>query len=130
MNKDALKSYAPQARRDFIAAVTARANQLGLSSRGAGPEVAPSQPQGDVTVIAGQAWPIKVDGQRQRLITRIQKDGFDHTMEAVAYTWFNRLASQTSIAQILYLQGQGGDAMDEAITLIEAAAAKPTHQVA
>jgi len=41
-----------------------------------------------------------------------------------------RLASQTSIAQILYLQGQGGDAMDDAITLIEAAAAKPTHQVA
>jgi hypothetical protein len=33
-----------------------------------------------------------------------------------------RIASQTSIAQILYLQGQGGDAMDEAITLIEAAA--------
>jgi len=41
-----------------------------------------------------------------------------------------RIASQTSIAQILYLQGQGGDAMDEAITLIEAAAAKPAHQVA
>ena len=38
-----------------------------------------------------------------------------------------RLASQSSIAQILYLQGQGGDAMDEAITLIEAAAVKPTH---
>ena len=34
-----------------------------------------------------------------------------------------RLASQTSIAQILYLQGQGGDAMDEAMALIEAAAA-------
>ena len=41
-----------------------------------------------------------------------------------------RLASQTSIAQILYLQGQGGDAMDDAITLIEAAVAKPAHQVA
>ena len=40
------------------------------------------------------------------------------------------VASQTSIAQILYLQGQGGDAMDEAITLIEAAAAKPVHHVA
>ncbi len=39
-----------------------------------------------------------------------------------------RIATQTSIAQILYLQGQGGDAMDEAITLIEAAVAvKPTH---
>jgi hypothetical protein len=33
------------------------------------------------------------------------------------------VASQTSIAQILYLQGQGGDTIDEAITLIEAAAA-------
>jgi hypothetical protein len=34
-----------------------------------------------------------------------------------------RIAIQTSIAQILYLQSQGGDAMDEAITLIEAAVA-------
>ena len=34
-----------------------------------------------------------------------------------------RITSQTSIAQILYLQGQGGDAMDEAITMIEAAVA-------
>ncbi|MFZ4482232.1 MAG: BREX system P-loop protein BrxC, partial [Rhodoferax sp.] len=41
-----------------------------------------------------------------------------------------RLASQTSIAQILYMQGQGGDAMDDAITLIESAAVKPVHQVA
>jgi hypothetical protein len=39
-----------------------------------------------------------------------------------------RIAGQTSIAKILYLQGQGGDAMDEAITLIEAAVAvKPPH---
>jgi hypothetical protein len=41
-----------------------------------------------------------------------------------------RIASQTSIAQILYLQNQGGDAMDEAITLIESATAKAAHQVA
>lgn len=41
-----------------------------------------------------------------------------------------RIASQTSIAQILYLQGQGGDAMDEAIALIEEAMAKLSHRVA
>ena len=93
MNKAKLKSYAPQARKDFIAAVTARANLLGLSSKGGALEVAASQPQGDVTVIAGQAWPIKVHGQRQQLITRIQKDGFAQTLEAVAYTWFNRFAA-------------------------------------
>ena len=41
-----------------------------------------------------------------------------------------RTASQTSIAQILSLQGAGADAMDEAVNLIEAFAAKPVHQVA
>ncbi len=93
MNKTKLKSYAPQARKDFIAAVTARANLLGLAMKSGTLEVAPSQPQGDTTVIAGQAWPAKVHGQRQQLIARIQKDGFTQTMEAVAYTWFNRFAA-------------------------------------
>ena len=93
MNKTNLKSYAPQARNDFIAAVTARANQLGLSLKAGSLEVAPAQTQGDVTVIAGQAWPSKVSGQRDKLIERIRKDGFEHTMEAVAYTWFNRFAA-------------------------------------
>ncbi len=93
MNKAKLKSYAPQARKDFIAAVTARANLLGLSEKAGALEVAPSQPQGDVTVIAGQAWPVKVHTQREQLIARIRKDGFAHTMEAIAYTWFNRFAA-------------------------------------
>jgi hypothetical protein len=93
MNKAILKFYAPQARKDFIAAVTARANQLGLSLKAGSLEVAPAQTQGDVTVIGGQAWPSKVSGQRDKLIERIHKDGFEHAMEAVAYTWFNRFAA-------------------------------------
>lgn len=93
MNKAALKSYAPQARKDFIAAVTARANLMGLSEKAGVLEVAPAQPQGDVVVIAGQAWPITVLAQREQLVRRIRKDGFAHTMEAVAYTWFNRFAA-------------------------------------
>ena len=93
MNKAALKSYAPQARKDFISAVTARANLLGLSEKAGTLDVAPAQPQGDVVVIAGQAWPIKVQAQREQLIRRIRKDGLHHTMEAVAYTWFNRFAA-------------------------------------
>jgi type II restriction/modification system DNA methylase subunit YeeA len=93
MNKAKLKSYAPQARKDFIAAVTARANLLGLSDKAGQLDVAPSQLQGDVTVIAGQAWPAKVHSQRDQLIARIRKDGFAQTMEAIAYTWFNRFAA-------------------------------------
>jgi len=49
-----------------------------------------------------------------------------HVLQALK----TRIASQASIAQILYLQGQGGDAMDEAITLIETTTAKAAHQVA
>ena len=61
------KILRPQARKDFIAAVTARADLLGLSDKAGTLEVAPAQTQGDVTVIAGQAWPAKVDAQRNQL---------------------------------------------------------------
>jgi predicted ATP-dependent Lon-type protease len=43
MNKAKLKPYAPQARKDFIAAVTARANLLGLSGNDGPLQIAPSQ---------------------------------------------------------------------------------------
>jgi hypothetical protein len=76
MNKAKLKSYAPQARKDFIAAVEARAHSLGLSEMGGSLDIAPSEKKGDVTLIAGQAWPAKVHDQRQRLIKRMKKDGF------------------------------------------------------
>ena len=52
MNKAKLKSYAPQARKDFIAAVTARANLLGLSDKAGTLEVAPPKLQGDTTTFA------------------------------------------------------------------------------
>lgn len=93
MNKAKLKSYAPQARKDFIAAVVARANLLGISEKNGKLEIAPSELRGDVTLIAGQAWPAKVHAQRERLIKRTQKIGVGETAEAIAYTWFNRFAA-------------------------------------
>ena len=93
MNKAKLKTYAPQARRDFIGTVIARANQLGLSEQDGKLEAATAEMSGDVVIIAGQPWPAKVQGQREQLIKRIQKNGFAQTMEAVAYTWFNRFAA-------------------------------------
>ena len=93
MNKAKLKSYAPQARKDFIAAVVARANLLGISEKNGMLEIATSEKKGDVTLIAGQAWPAKVHEQRERLIKRIQKTGVGETAEAIAYTWFNRFAA-------------------------------------
>ena len=84
MNKSKLKSYAPQARKDFIAAVTARANLLGLSQAGETLEVAPGERKGDIAIIAGREWPVKLYEQRERLIKHIKTVGFTQTMEAVA----------------------------------------------
>jgi hypothetical protein len=53
MNKTNLKRYAPQARKDFIATVTARANVLGLSEGAGGHiQLEPAQVQGDVAARA------------------------------------------------------------------------------
>ncbi|MCB4344778.1 BREX-1 system adenine-specific DNA-methyltransferase PglX [Burkholderia vietnamiensis] len=89
MNKANLKAYAPQARRDFIAAVTARANLLGISMAGS----AKASVRGDLVIIEGREWPIKINAQREKLLRRIERRGFEQAMEEVAYTWFNRLAA-------------------------------------
>ncbi|MEO8275809.1 MAG: BREX-1 system adenine-specific DNA-methyltransferase PglX [Thermoanaerobaculia bacterium] len=89
MDTKQLKDYGPKARRDFIAAVTDRAAHFGLTQK----EIAPLREQGDVAILAGQAFPRELVAKRDRLIERIQRDGFDRVMEAIAYTWFNRLVA-------------------------------------
>lgn len=88
-----MKAYAPQARRDFIEMVRGRAALLGLTELNQQLHIAESIVQGDVAVILGQAYPKVVDAQRQTLIQRIRSQGFDATLEAIAYTWFNRFAA-------------------------------------
>lgn len=89
MNRSALKKYAPQARLDFIEAVTLRARRLGLD-----PAMPVSVAQtGDVLLIGGQLFPARVAKQRTELVLRIQQQGFNAVIEALAYTWFNRLVA-------------------------------------
>lgn len=86
-NRNVLKKYAPQARLDFIQAITNRAAQFGITKDGN----ASGEIQGDLFILNGKAFPRSVANQRGRLITRIANEGFVQIMEAVAYTWFNRL---------------------------------------
>ncbi|ENS4053746.1 TPA: BREX-1 system adenine-specific DNA-methyltransferase PglX [Pseudomonas aeruginosa] len=89
MNRSALKKYAPQARLDFIEAVTLRARRLGLD-----PTLPVSVEQtGDVLLIGGQPFPASVAKQRAELARRIQQQGFATVVEALAYTWFNRFVA-------------------------------------
>lgn len=85
-NRNVLKKYAPQARLDFIQAVTNRAAQFGITKDGH----ASGEVQGDLFILNGKAFPRSVANQRSLLIARIARDGFAQVMEAVAYTWFNR----------------------------------------
>ena len=89
MNTSDLKAYAPKARKDFIAAVTRKAELLGLNPAHPGTV----EQQGDVLLINGQAYPARIANQRARLATRIAQQGFAVVMEALAYTWFNRLVA-------------------------------------
>lgn len=89
MDRSKLKTYAPKARRDFIRAVTDRAAIYGLTED----KIEPVTEKGDVAIIAGRAYPISVSAKRRALEDRIKRQGFAQTMEAMAYTWFNRLVA-------------------------------------
>lgn len=89
MNRNILKKYAPEARRDFIRAVTDRASYYGLTKK----KTEPVTVEGDVAIINGRPFPKKVAEQRKKLEEKIGRLGFDQVMEAVAYTWFNRLVA-------------------------------------
>jgi MmeI, DNA-methyltransferase domain len=89
MNRTNLKNYSPQARRDFFQAMTDRAAYYGLTAT----KIEPVVERGDVAVIAGREHPRAVAKKRKQLEERIKRHGFERTMEALAYTWFNRLVA-------------------------------------
>ena len=89
MDQSTLKTYAQQARRDFITAVTDRAAFYGLTAK----VIKPVVEHGDVVLIGERAFPLDVAAKRKRLEERVKRDGFEQAMEAMAYTWFNRFAA-------------------------------------
>lgn len=84
-----LKKYAPEARREFIEAVTNKAAVYGLLPK----EILPMKEEGDVVIIGDRPFPRSVAKQRKELEERIRKDGFQQFIEAIAYTWFNRFVA-------------------------------------
>lgn len=89
MDTSKLKKYAPQARKDFIAAVTNQAATYGLTAK----KIEPVDQKGDTAIIGSRVFPKSVASKRKRLEDRIQREGFGQVMEAIAYTWFNRLVA-------------------------------------
>ena len=80
MNTTHLKNYAPQARQDFVAAVTARAAKFGITAD----HIEPIIEQGDVALIGDKAYPRSVAENRRKLEARI--DQLDNDIAATSST--------------------------------------------
>ena len=89
MNTSQLKTYAPEARKNFIAAVSGQADLLGIAAA----SIAEAQIQGDVLIVGSQPFPRTIAEARNKLVKRVQDQGFEQTMESMAYTWFNRFVA-------------------------------------
>ncbi|MBF0103280.1 MAG: BREX-1 system adenine-specific DNA-methyltransferase PglX [Desulfobacterales bacterium] len=90
MNTSKIKAYAPQARRDFIRAVTERANLYGIFDD---KKIESLEIKGDMALIGGRVFSKKEGELRERLVSRVKREGFQQVMEAYAYTWFNRFVA-------------------------------------
>ena len=89
MNRTIIKNYAPKARREFIAAVTAKAGMLGITRD----HIAEAKETGDYLIVDGRPLPAKIAPHRQALVAEIERKGFDEVIEEAAYTWFNRFVA-------------------------------------
>lgn len=82
MNKNSIKKFAIEARRDLIARVSQRAALFEITDQGY------SDPSADS--VLGTVMSAEQKKQRQALIARIREKGYEQVMEEIAYTWFNR----------------------------------------
>ncbi len=90
MNTSKIKAYAPKARNDFIQAVTERANLYGIFDD---KKIESCEIKGDVALIADRVFSKKEGELREKLVSRIRREGFQQVTEAYAYTWFNRFVA-------------------------------------
>ena len=85
MNKNAIKKFATEARRELIARVRQRALKYGISEKEIG------NPEED-TINGHLLSPVERK-QRAALIEEIREKGYTQVIEEVAYTWFNRFSA-------------------------------------
>ncbi|MBR3621992.1 MAG: BREX-1 system adenine-specific DNA-methyltransferase PglX, partial [Selenomonadaceae bacterium] len=85
MNKTAIKKYAIWARKELINRVSKKALMFGIS------EEKPADP--NANAIGEHVFSDTEKKQRAALVAKIKAQGYDETIEEVAYTWFNRFAA-------------------------------------
>lgn len=82
MNKSAIKTYAIWARTELIKLVTQRAYEYEVTED--------NTPAYNTDSVHGRPLENEEKKQLNELIDEVNKHGFEHVIEEVAYTWFNR----------------------------------------
>ncbi|KOF08716.1 restriction endonuclease, partial [Planococcus glaciei] len=90
MNKQALKRFATEARRELLERVELQARKIGVTAESIQKAQIESS---DAIFIDGKQLSEKERIQRNKLIARIRDIGFNRVMEETAYTWFNRFTA-------------------------------------
>lgn len=82
MNKNAIKSFAVWARTELMKQVSQKAYEYGVTEN--------SLPELNTDTINDRLLSSDEKSQLNELVREVRKNGFEHVIEEVAYTWFNR----------------------------------------
>lgn len=82
MNKNAIKNYAVWARTELMKQVAQKAYEYGVTES--------SLPDYNTDKVNGRLLSSVEKKQLNELIREVKKNGYEHVIEEVAYTWFNR----------------------------------------
>lgn len=88
INQNQLKTYAAQARQDFMRAVKNKAAKFGILS---GTEIVPAQESGDFIIIGDKTFTRDIKSAYSKILRKIETEGYDELINEIAYSWFNRM---------------------------------------
>ena len=92
LDKNAIKSFAIESRRQMIESVKYQASLIGITSEGISEPISKAEGMETYDYGAGTYSIFDEDiHKRESLVREINNKGFDNVVEEVAYTWFNRI---------------------------------------
>lgn len=92
MNKSAIKGFSVRARRKLIEDISQKAYALGIKDTEKYDEIEEFEGGFRVKDTVNQiVYPMAAKKDREKLISEINRKGFEQVIEEVAYTWFNRI---------------------------------------
>ena len=92
MDKNIIKSFAIESRRQMVESVKYQASLIGITAEGINEPISKAEGMETYDYGAGTFSIFDEDiKKRANLVKEITNKGFDHVLEEVAYTWFNRI---------------------------------------